>query len=111
MTYKNPGFAFIATWLVVIAVLRLDAQDAKAQKLFLISNRDKGKFNVFVMKPDGSEQKNISNSEVDECDPALSPDEKKIAFTVGAAGKPEVANANVFVMNADGKDRKQLTKA
>jgi len=63
---------------------------------------------IFVMNPDGTEQKRITNfREGDACAPAWSHDGKKIAFHAFALMNPP-RNPEIWVMDADGSNQKKL---
>jgi Tol biopolymer transport system component len=59
---------------------------------------------IFVMKVDGSEQKNLTNNPAMDTDTAWSPDGRKIAFSSNRD-----RNTDIYVMNADGSQQKRLT--
>lgn len=64
-----------------------------------------GEGDIFIINADGSgEPVNLTNDEVQDVNPTWSPDGRKIAWSSGSDG-----NWNLFVMNADGSDRKQIT--
>lgn len=64
-------------------------------------------FRIFLMNPDGSQQKALTSSQAFEVDPVWSPDGKQVAF---AKVDFESDSAYIYVMNADGSGRKQLTR-
>src|SRR5436309_363007 len=65
-----------------------------------VSNRNGPPGEIYVMNPDGSGQRNITNSPASETRPAFSPDGKKIAFIRDFQG--------IFVMNPDGNGQRQI---
>ena len=65
-----------------------------------VSNRNGPPGEIYVMNPDGSGQRNITNSPASETRPAFSPDGKKIAFIRDFQG--------IFVMNPDGSGQRQI---
>ena len=67
------------------------------------SDRD-GDFEIFVMDPDGSNVAQLTNNEVDDFWPAISPDGTKIAFWTGRDG-----NQEIYVMDADGSNPGRVT--
>jgi TolB protein len=85
------------------AALPADVQ--KEAKLVYPSNRT-GDVNLFLINPDGSAPKNLTDSRARDTFPAWSPDGKKIAFTSDRNG-----NRDIYVMDADGGYVKQLTRA
>jgi Tol biopolymer transport system component len=74
------------------------------QRLAFVSDRDSGNWEIYVMAPNGTGQRRLTNSSEDEASLAWSPDGEKIAFATDATGDP-----TIWVMSADGSDRKRLT--
>jgi Tol biopolymer transport system component len=71
-----------------------------------------GHSQIYVMNSDGSNQVNISNSESNDEHPFWSSDGKRILFCsdrTAEKGKTE-NNIDIFEMNSDGSDIKQITK-
>ena len=81
------------------------------KKIAFTSRRNGGNIQIFVMDSDGQKPIRLTN-EVWDQDPDWSPDGQKIALTgyknVGLRG--EAWNKDIYVINADGKNRKQLTR-
>ncbi len=67
------------------------------------SNRD-GDWEIFVMNPDGANQRQLTHNDRNDRYPSWPPDGTQIAFTSSRDGDEEI-----FVMNADGTDQRQLT--
>ncbi len=73
-------------------------------KIAFTSDRD-GNREIYVMKPDGTNQTRLTNNpEVDDC-PTWSPDGRKIAFV----GNNENGFA-IYLMNSDGTNRTEITE-
>src|SRR6267143_6961599 len=73
---------------------RAAAQNSKPKfngKIAFVTNRNGPPGEIYVMNPDGSGQRNITNSPASETRPAFSPDGTKIAFVRDFKG--------IFVMN------------
>ena len=68
------------------------------------SSRD-GHDNIYIMHPDGSDQRNLTQSSAINNDPTWSPDGQKIVFWSDRFGTP-----NIFIMNRDGTGLKDLTR-
>lgn len=81
------------------------------KKIAFTSRRNGGNIQIFVMGSDGQNPIRLTN-EVWDQDPDWSPDGQTIAFTgyrnVGLRG--EAWNKDIYVMDADGQNRKQLTR-
>ena len=78
------------------------------RKIAFYSNRS-GHYAIWLMEPDGSHLTQFTTADgdryVDSNAPAWSPDGSKIAFWWGVAHK----SGNIWVMNVDGSNRRQLT--
>ena len=59
---------------------------------------------IYTMKTDGSEVRNLTKNDADDTAPAWSPDGKLIAFTSNRDGK-----AQIYLMNADGTGLRRLS--
>ncbi len=77
-----------------------------AGKIVFTSNRT-GNDEIFIMKPDGSEQTNLTNNPLHDSSPAWSPDGRKIAF-VRYDGS---SSFDIYTMNIDGSNQVRLTNA
>jgi TolB protein len=77
--------------------------DGKGQ-LLIVSKRG-GNASVYLVNPDGSGAKNLTDSKSENAYPAWSPDGKKIAFASDRDG-----TLHVYVMDADGSNVNQVTK-
>ena len=69
-------------------------------KIAFDSDRD-GDFNVYTIEPDGSALARLTSSEEHESDPAWSPDARRIAY---------VRDFELWMMNPDGTDQRQVTR-
>ena len=79
-----------------------------SKKIAFYSDRNpegKCKYKIFIMNSDGSNQKQLKNS---NCDfrPVFSPDGKKLAFDSGRDG-----NHEIYTVNIDGTNLKRLTNS
>jgi TolB protein len=59
---------------------------------------------IYVMNPDGSDKRNVTNDPATDFDPDWSPDGKQIAFVSDRSGQVQI-----HVMDADGSNVRQLT--
>lgn len=76
---------------------------AENSKIIFFSDRT-GKQQIYMMKPDGSEQVRLISSTAIDVPGSCSPDGKKIVFESDRDG-----NFEIYVMNADGSGIKRLT--
>jgi Tol biopolymer transport system component len=86
---------------------------ADPRGLLLVVRGEGAAAEIFAMRPDGSEKRQLTHNNVMEADPDWSPDGSKIAFvslldsTPGAFGRrPEI-----YVMNADGSGIHRLLRS
>ena len=69
-----------------------------------MSDRD-GNYEIYVMNIDGSNQKRLTNNDVDDWYPFWSPDGSKIIFSSVKDYKKE---KHIYSMNADGSSVKKI---
>ncbi|MGE5074057.1 MAG: TolB family protein [Anaerolineae bacterium] len=73
-------------------------------KIAFASNRS-GRFQIYLMKPDGTELRQLTASEGDNTSPSWSGDGKQIYFVSTRDG-----NSEIYVMSADGSAQTNLTR-
>ena len=79
------------------------------KKIAFVSDRNEGYFQIWVMDADGANPVRLTDGFWDER-PDWSPDGKKIAYDhLLNPENPDVWERVIFVMDADGKNNKQLT--
>jgi len=113
--YKNPLTLTVST-TVKAAAFKADARTSPtvsahyeidamptAGKIAFTSTRD-GNAEIYIMDPDGSDQKRLTNTPAADDMPCLSADGSKIAFTTNRD-----VDYHIYVMGADGKTPKRLT--
>ena len=73
----------------------------------LYSALQNGKWNIYVMRADGSQVTKLTNNpDINYFGPSWSPSGKQIVFS---ARLPKPAKSDIFIMNADGTGVRQLT--
>jgi Tol biopolymer transport system component len=75
-------------------------------RIAFITNRD-ADFEIYTMRPDGSDERNLTDAPGIDQDPAWSPDGGSLAFS---RLRPGATDADVFRMRADGTGRVNLTR-
>jgi Tol biopolymer transport system component len=75
----------------------------KGDVIAFTSNRD-GNQEIYVIQPDGSGLRRLTNTAGSDANPTFSPTGDLIAFESNRDGTPEI-----YVMNADGSDQRRLT--
>ena len=100
------GFLSAACLLVLLSVAGARAQSGPPSSLAFHSNRA-GNNNIYVMNADGSDQIRITHDTSNNQRPEVSPDGKQIVFASNRSGG--ISHFEIFLMNADGSDVRQLT--
>ena len=77
--------------------------EAPGGKVAFVSFGD-GNQEIYVMNPDGSDKRNLTNDPAADFDPDWSPDGKQIAFVSN-----RTEQAHIYVMDADGVNLRRLT--
>ena len=70
-------------------------------------DRVNGNSEIFVIRPDGTELRNLSNHPGLDVGPSWSPDGKRIVFISGRGERPDMNQ--LYIMNADGTDPHPVT--
>ena len=78
------------------------------RKIAFTSFCNKGNYDIFTVKADGGNRTRLTEHEMQDVLPIWSPDGRKIAF-VSAPNFGAQDPRHIFVMNADGKGRRNLT--
>lgn len=78
------------------------------QILFASADKKTGTWDICRVNSDGSKKVNLTKSKALEFDPVFSPDRKYIAFA--ALVRPEERKTDLYVMRADGSERRRLTR-
>jgi Tol biopolymer transport system component len=78
--------------------------DAQAQIAFM-SHRD-GNPEIYVMNPDGQNQRRLTNNPASDHSPLWSFDGKRIAFV---SGRNWILGYDIYVMDANGRNQRRLT--
>jgi Tol biopolymer transport system component len=75
--------------------------------LIVFSSRRSGEFQMYSMRPDGSDQRRLTFSDSQEaCGASWSPDGSRFAF---ARSTPGYSSSEIFVINADGTGEQKLS--
>jgi TolB protein len=77
-----------------------------SRQILFQSNRN-GVFEIFTMKPDGTDLKQLTYDNVDDNTPSWSPDGRFIVFASGRDND----ESDIYIMDADGKNQKRLTNS
>jgi TolB protein len=91
----DAGARQIAHQFAADIIARFGGASLLGSKIYFVSNRT-GHKEIFVMDPDGSNQRQISHFNSISIMPAVSPDGTKVAFTSFARGNPAI-----FILSSD----------
>ena len=102
--------AYLRRLIVVMGFVLMSVNQAQSLDSMIVFSSDRdnpgGNHDIFVMKPNGSQVRNLSNNPMsDDQAPAWSPDRTRIAFQAERDGK----NPEIYVMHADGNNPVRLT--
>jgi Tol biopolymer transport system component len=89
---------------------------ADGRRIAFVSNRvtatnPEGDSEIFIMKADGSHQRQITFNALDDQEPAWSPDGRRMVFVRDFAPIQGEIDYDLFTMNADGSDQRNLTSS
>lgn len=75
------------------------------------SKQEMDRKQIFVIDLETKQVTQLTNNQWDNIDPCWSPDGKQILFVSGRLGSSHTMGSELFVMDADGKNERQVTKA
>ena len=90
-------FLCLGFGLVLSPAPQIWAQAPTTAKIAFSSNRD-GNWEIYLMNPDGSQQKRLTQNSARDSSPVWSPDGEQILFVSNRDGV-----SDLYVMDADGK--------
>lgn len=104
----NPRFPFIIITVVTLSFLLFSCNTSKQERrkngLITYYSDQNGKYNIFVMKPDGTRQHQLTKDKTKNTSGVWSPDGTKMIFTSERDG-----NNEIYIMDAYGNNQKRLT--
>ena len=91
---------------------RNDKADLQTSTRILFASTCSGNYDIYTMRPDGSEVVQITNLETDDREPDWSPDNSQIVFRSNRneGGTNPEGEFEIFIMQADGSNVRQLTR-
>jgi Tol biopolymer transport system component len=99
----NPQQVDITAENTTTASFDITCEAMLKNQIVFLSGRNSAA-DLYVTNPDGTGQERITNNAQVEYYPSISPDGTKIAYT-------DQSNGNIYVIDADGSDRTQLTSS
>jgi TolB protein len=103
-TNRTLAIRTLALTVLALVPTAAVAQSGTPASIAFHSSRD-GNNNIYVMDPDGSFQTRVNTDASNDQRADISPDGREIVFASNRAG----GHFEVFVMNSDGSDVRQLT--
>ena len=95
-------------WVALFWTVAARAQSGPPSSIAFHSNRD-GNNNIYVMNPDGSGQMPLTSEASNDQRADLSPDGSRIVFASNRSSGVVTGHFEIFVMNSEGRDVRQLT--
>ena len=95
----------LASTAAVMLAVAAAACTAGDERIVFQSFRDRTR-SIYVMGPDGFDQKPLTRGATADWTPAMSPDGTRIAWASAGVGQ---ADSDIYVMASDGADQRQLT--
>ena len=97
---------YVLSTFLIFAPLSVSvlAKAPKTAKIVFTSRRD-GNFEIYIMNPDGSDQKNLTQHRAKDSTPVWSPTGEQILFTSDRGGIEDL-----YLMDADGTNVRQVFK-
>ncbi|MBU0595685.1 hypothetical protein KJ567_03265 [Candidatus Bipolaricaulota bacterium] len=123
-SWSSDGTQILYTGARTVSIMNSDGTDSRTlipaslggwnakwalggSKIVFESDRD-GDAEIFIMNADGSEITQLTNNDISDQHPILSPDGTLIAFNSSAPGRQDF---DLYIMNADGTDVRRITTA
>jgi len=103
---------FLFNWLLFTLALHLSL--IAHSSILFISDRDWNS-EIYIMDANGNNPRNLTNNPKEDSNPSWSPDKQQIVFQRssnakgGGKGKKEGGNNDIYVMDKEGKNLRQLT--
>ncbi|MBL7703314.1 MAG: PD40 domain-containing protein [Ferruginibacter sp.] len=93
---------------------RIPAFSPDGKQIVFVSDREDKRVELYIMDADGKNLRRLTNNEYFEDAGGFSPDGKKIIFSrelkdLNDTSRKAVGNGEIFIMDADGSNEKQLT--
>ncbi len=102
--HSTPAPASAAAATPTRSAAQAGPGDQLESRIAFASDRN-GNYEIFTMRPDGSDVRRLTITTVDEFEPSWSPDGKQMIYT-----SEQSNGAEIFIMNRDGSDQRQLTR-
>lgn len=104
----NPVSVTVIVEETVTAAFSVVCEQAKTEGIITFSQTMEGQFEIFTMKADGTNQKQVTSYKLQDQNPAISPDGKRIVF-VRQDSESSTLDNDIWVMDIDGSNPTLLT--
>jgi Tol biopolymer transport system component len=102
---SNPRSLEVTAGDTVSTTFEIDCQAKEKSKIAVTKFQGRGNYDIFLMNPDGSNQRQITEHPASELKPVISNNGDKIAFSSDRNG-----DHDLYVMNTDGSNVQRLTQ-